>query len=110
MAAQLVASCVVLGSTELVMTYFTSYGHYDWLLIHGMQCNAMCLLRFLQVEEQHVYGQFCLNCVQTVNGQFYLAVMKHLGEAERRKRLEGWRNKTWMMHQDNWPDHTVPSP
>jgi transposase len=36
---------------------------------------------------------------QTVNGQFYLGVMKRLRAAVRRKRPEGWRNKTWTLHQ-----------
>jgi transposase len=32
--------------------------------------------------------------------------MKQLREAERRKRPEGLRNKTWMLHHDNAPAHT----
>jgi hypothetical protein len=32
--------------------------------------------------------------------------MKHLREAGRRKRPEGWTNKTWMLHYDNAPAHT----
>jgi hypothetical protein len=32
--------------------------------------------------------------------------MKRLREAERRKRPEGWRNRTWMLHHDNAPAHT----
>jgi hypothetical protein len=32
--------------------------------------------------------------------------MKWLREAERRKRPEGRRNKTWMLHHDNAPAHT----
>jgi transposase len=43
---------------------------------------------------------------QRVNGQFYMEVMKCLREAEWRKRPEGGRNKTWMLHRDNAPDHT----
>jgi hypothetical protein len=35
-----------------------------------------------------------------------LEVMKCLREAERRKRPEGWRNKTWMLHHNNTPAHT----
>jgi hypothetical protein len=38
--------------------------------------------------------------------QFYMEVMKRLREAERRKRPEGWRNKTWMLHHNNTPAHT----
>jgi hypothetical protein len=33
--------------------------------------------------------------------------MKRLREAGRRKRPEGWRNKTWMLHRDNAPAHTL---
>jgi hypothetical protein len=44
---------------------------------------------------------------QTVNGQFYLEVMKQLREAERRKRPEGWRNKSRMLHHDKAPAHTL---
>jgi hypothetical protein len=40
---------------------------------------------------------------QTFNGQFYLEVMKRLREAERKKKPEGWKNKTWMLHHDNAP-------
>jgi hypothetical protein len=32
--------------------------------------------------------------------------MKRLREAEQRKRPEGWRNKTWMLHHDSTPAHT----
>jgi transposase len=32
--------------------------------------------------------------------------MRRLREAERRKRPEGWRNKTWMLHHDKAPAHT----
>jgi transposase len=31
--------------------------------------------------------------------------MKSLREAERRKRPEGWRNKTWMLHEDSAHAH-----
>jgi hypothetical protein len=42
----------------------------------------------------------------TTNGQIYLDVMKRLREAERRKRAEKWRNKTWMLHHNNTPANT----
>jgi histone-lysine N-methyltransferase SETMAR len=42
---------------------------------------------------------------RTVNGQFYLEVIKHLREAVQRKRPEGWGNKTWMLHHDKAPAH-----
>lgn len=43
---------------------------------------------------------------QTVNGEFYLEVMKRLRESIRKKRPEAWRNKTWLLHHDNAPAHT----
>jgi transposase len=41
-----------------------------------------------------------------VVGQSYLEVMKRLREAVQKKRPEGWRNKTWLLHHDNAPAHT----
>jgi transposase len=35
-----------------------------------------------------------------------LEVTKCLREAEQRKRPEGWRNKTSMLHHNNAPAHT----
>jgi hypothetical protein len=35
-----------------------------------------------------------------------LGVMKRLRGAMRRKRPEGWRDKTWMLHHDNEPAQT----
>jgi hypothetical protein len=43
----------------------------------------------------------------SVNGQFYLEVMKRLREAVQRKRPEGWRNKTWMLHHNHALAHTL---
>jgi len=42
---------------------------------------------------------------EIVNKEFYLKVMKRLKEVVRRKRLEAWTNKTWMLHHDNAPAH-----
>jgi hypothetical protein len=36
-----------------------------------------------------------------------LEVMKRLREAKWRKRPEGWRNKTWMLHHDDLHAHTT---
>src|SRR5215469_3395240 len=44
---------------------------------------------------------------ETVNKEFYLKVMKCLREAVPRKRTEAWTNKTWMLHHDNAPAHTL---
>jgi hypothetical protein len=43
---------------------------------------------------------------QIANGQIYLEVMNQLREAKRRKRPEGWRNKTWMLYHENATAHT----
>jgi hypothetical protein len=72
---------------------------------HQNQSNVKVLLVLF-------YGKFTVHhesvpCGQTVNGHFYLEVMKRLRKAEQRKRPECWRNKTWMLHHDDAPAHTL---
>ena len=43
---------------------------------------------------------------QTVNKEFYVAVLKLLREALRRKRLQLWTNQSWVLHHDNAPSHS----
>ena len=43
---------------------------------------------------------------QTVNKEFYLAVLKRLREAVRRKRPQLWTNQSWVLHHDNAPAHS----
>lgn len=43
---------------------------------------------------------------QTVNKEYYLAVMHRLRETIRKKRPELWQNKNWLLHYDNAPAHT----
>jgi hypothetical protein len=59
--------------------------------------NVKVLLIVFFYRKSVVYPEFVPRG-QTVNGQFYLEVMKRLREAVRRKRPEGWRNKTWTLH------------
>jgi len=40
---------------------------------------------------------------QTVNKEFYVAVLKRLREAVRRKRPQLWTNQSWVLHHDNAP-------
>jgi len=40
---------------------------------------------------------------QTVNKEFYVAVLKHLREAVHRKRPQLWTNQNWVLHHDNAP-------
>jgi transposase len=42
---------------------------------------------------------------QTVNNELYVAVLKHLREAVRRKRPQLWTNQSWVLHHDNAPAH-----
>ena len=42
---------------------------------------------------------------QTVNKKFYVAVLKRLREAVRRKRPQFWMNQSWVLH-DNSPAHS----
>ena len=44
---------------------------------------------------------------QTVNMEYYLSVMRHLGEAIRNKRPELWANNSWILHYDIAPSHTA---
>jgi len=42
---------------------------------------------------------------QTVNKEFYVAVLKRLREAVRWKRPQLWTNRSWVLHHDNAPAH-----
>jgi len=43
---------------------------------------------------------------QTVNKEFYVAVLKRLREAVRWKRPQLWTNQRWVLHHDNAPAHS----
>ena len=43
---------------------------------------------------------------QTANKEFYVAVLKRLREAVRRKRPQLWTNQSWVLHHDNSPAHS----
>jgi len=44
---------------------------------------------------------------QTVNQTYYLTVLATLRERVRKKRPELWKNKSWILHQDNAPAHNA---
>jgi transposase len=44
---------------------------------------------------------------QTVNKEFYVAVLKRLREAVRWKRPQLWMNQSWVLHHDNAPAHSL---
>lgn len=44
---------------------------------------------------------------QTVNKEYYLAVMRRLREAIRKKRPDLWKENSWILHHDNAPAHTA---
>ena len=43
---------------------------------------------------------------QTVNKEYYLAVLRRLREAIRRKRPDFWADISWVFHHDNAPSHS----
>jgi len=44
---------------------------------------------------------------QTVNGTFYVEVLRRLRENMRRKRPDQWQNNTWLLHHDIAPAHAA---
>ena len=57
-----------------------------------------------------IHGIVYVNWVpesQTVNKEYYLQVVTTLRERVRRKRPEMWKNKSWILHQDNAPAHSA---
>ena len=44
---------------------------------------------------------------QTVNRQYYEAVLKRLREKIRKKRPQLWRDNSWFLHHDNAPAHSA---
>ena len=43
---------------------------------------------------------------QTFNKEYYLAVLRRLREAIRRKRPALWADNSWIFHHDNAPSHS----
>ena len=43
----------------------------------------------------------------TANAAFYKSVLKRLREKVRRKRLDLWRDQSWLLHHDNARPHTA---
>ena len=52
-----------------------------------------------------LHHEFLPQC-RTVNKEYYLEVMRRLRQAIRQKRAELWKNQSWILHNDNAPDHT----
>lgn len=44
---------------------------------------------------------------QAVNKTYYVAVMKRLRDAIRRKRPDLWANYSWILHHDNAPSYNA---
>ena len=42
-----------------------------------------------------------------VNREYYLEVMRRLSEAICQKRIELWKNHSWILHHKNAPVHTA---
>jgi hypothetical protein len=58
-------------------------------------------------EWQDVIHYEFVPCGQRVNKEFYIAVLKHLREAVRRKRPQLCTNQSWVLHHDNSPAHSL---
>ena len=41
-----------------------------------------------------------------VNKEYYLAALRRLREAIRRKRSDLWADNSWIFHHDNAPSHS----
>jgi hypothetical protein len=65
--------------------------------------NVMLLVFF---DWQGIIHHKFVPCGLTVNKEFYVAVLKHLREAVRRKRPQLWMNQSWVLHHDNAPAHS----
>jgi hypothetical protein len=48
----------------------------------------------------------CVLAGQTVNSAYYCGVCGRPRENMRRLRPEIWRQKNWLLHDDNKPSHT----
>jgi histone-lysine N-methyltransferase SETMAR len=44
---------------------------------------------------------------QTVNQKYYLEVLTKLRERVMKEKLELWKKKSWILHQDNAPAHNA---
>ena len=56
------------------------------------------------------YSRDCVHCVsegQTINQHYYLHVLAELRERIRKKRPELWKDKSWVIHQNNAPAHSA---
>jgi transposase len=52
-----------------------------------------------------IHHEFVPRC-QAVNKEFYIAVLKRLREAVRRKKPQFWKNQSWVLNHDNAPAHS----
>jgi hypothetical protein len=63
------------------------------------------LIIFFSTPRATVHEEFVL-AGQTVNSAYYSGVSLRLREDVRRLRTELWREKNWLLHQDNATSHT----
>lgn len=70
-----------------------------------MRSNVKVMLTVFFDFNGIVHHEF-LKQGQTVNKEYYLQVLRRLREAIRKKRLDLWKNSSWLLHHDNAPTHT----
>jgi len=71
-----------------------------------MSRSNMKVMLLVFFDWQGIIHHEFVPCGQTVNKEFYVAVLKRLREAVRRKRPQLWTNLSWVLHHNNVPAHS----
>ena len=71
-----------------------------------VRSNVKVLLTVFYDCNSVVHHEFLPQGQGTINKEYYLEVMHRLREAIRQKRLELWKNQSWILHHDIAPAHT----
>ncbi|UYV70126.1 GK [Cordylochernes scorpioides] len=75
-------------------------------MLDSVRDDPNLLQRVITGDEAGVVHHEFLPQGRTVNKEYYLQVMRNLREAIRQKRPDLWKNKNWLLHNDNAPAHT----
>ncbi|UYV62710.1 hypothetical protein LAZ67_2001663 [Cordylochernes scorpioides] len=72
-------------------------------MLDSVRDDPNLLQRVITGDEAGVVHHEFLPQGRTVNKEYYLQVMRNLGEAIRQKRPDLWKNKNWLLNHDNAP-------
>jgi histone-lysine N-methyltransferase SETMAR len=70
-----------------------------------MSCSSTKTLLIVFSDIRGILHREFVSQCQTVNTKFYCEVLQCLREKIRRKRLDLWCTKNWILHDDNAPCH-----